>query len=72
LALARTCAAKNRTHLGLSIAGTCLIGILVPQLWGAPFVKPIELAGNKCWGVVLAAAALVLSARADRAGKTVL
>jgi hypothetical protein len=62
----RTAHSGRAKVLALAILGTCCIGIFIPQVLGHTIVKPIELAGVKSWGVVLAATALVWAAKVQQ------
>jgi hypothetical protein len=66
LSLARAWRSGDRRVRVLSVVGIGLIGLMVPQLWGAGFVKPVELAANKCWGVVCSAVALAWARQLGR------
>lgn len=59
LALDRALKTRSRYLIGGALLGTACIGILIPQVIGPTFVRPLELAGLKSWGVVIAAATLV-------------
>jgi hypothetical protein len=63
LSLQRTVLSGRKSRIALSLLGACCIGIFIPQVLGKTIVKPLELAGIKSWGVILAATALVLAAR---------
>ncbi len=43
--------------------GVALVGLLIPQVIGTEWVKPLELAGSKSWGVLLIASALLRARR---------
>lgn len=64
LSLSRASATRRKGLILLSLLGACCIGIFIPQVLGKTLVKPIELAGVKSWGVVIAGVALILSSRA--------
>ncbi|MGK5083197.1 hypothetical protein WDW37_07805 [Bdellovibrionota bacterium FG-1] len=66
LAVARAVKIGNRRLIAIAILGTCCIGIFIPQVLGKTLVKPLELAGIKSWGVIIAAISLVLSAKETR------
>ena len=66
LSIARASRTGSRKLVALALLGTCMIGILIPQVIGKTLVKPYELAGGKSWGVVLAGVAMVLAAKAAR------
>ncbi len=61
LALDRSLQAKQRQWIALSLLGTACIGILIPNVIGPDWVRPLELVSVKSWGVCFAAAALCLA-----------
>lgn len=66
LSLQRCFATGRRGLVLASLLGACCIGIFIPQVLGKTLVRPLELAGIKSWGVIIAAAALVRAARVDK------
>lgn len=64
-ALEEALGSKKKSNLALVLLGIALIGLMVPQVVGKTIVKPFELLGNKSWGVVLCAIALLRSRKSS-------
>ena len=69
LSISRATSTGRRGLIALSLLGACCIGIFIPQVLGHTLVKPLELAGIKSWGVVIAATALALASRSSARGQ---
>lgn len=61
--LQRAVQSRRRGLIFLSVFGIACIGLLIPQVIGVDAVVPLENWGNKSWGTLASAIALVLSAR---------
>lgn len=56
----------SRRWIVLSLLGTFMIAMCIPQVVGMENVRPLELAGVKSWGTLLCAVVLVATATRDR------
>jgi hypothetical protein len=61
LALDRAIRSQRKILIFSAFLSIALIGILIPNLFGVDFVRPIELFASKSWGAVLSCAVLALS-----------
>ncbi|OFZ20391.1 MAG: hypothetical protein A2X94_05245 [Bdellovibrionales bacterium GWB1_55_8] len=63
LSLHRSLESRSRRNVALSVLGICCIGILIPQVIGKEWVRPLERVSVKSWGVFFSALGVLLSAR---------